>query len=141
MTGRIQLGRLGAFALILALLTPAGETEAQPARKNQRVVILSNEPSPALDGLRHGLRDLGYVEGREVTLGYVWAGTQSGRFPALVAEVVRRKVDFIFTWGTPANLPAEQPTKYSLAVNLKTATTLGLTFPQSLIIRTDNVVQ
>lgn len=41
----------------------------------------------------------------------------------------------------PADLPAEQPTKYSLAVNLKTATTLGLVFPQSLIIRTDDVVQ
>lgn len=41
----------------------------------------------------------------------------------------------------PADLPAEQPTKYYLAVNVKTATTLGLTFPQSLILRTDDVVQ
>src|SRR5262245_44085113 len=91
MTGRIQLGRLGAFALILALLTPAGETEAQPARKNQRVVILSNEPSPALDGLRHGLCDLGYVEGREVTLEYVWAGPNLIGFPPSPRRSCARK--------------------------------------------------
>ena len=41
----------------------------------------------------------------------------------------------------PANLPAVQPTKYYFVVNLKTATTLGLTFPQSLRLRIDELVE
>ena len=101
---------LGFLALILTLLAQTVAAEAQPARKNYRVAILSNEPSPALDGLRHGLRDLGYVEGRDITLEYFWAGPDSGRFPALAAEIVRKKADFIFTWGTPATVAAKKAT-------------------------------
>jgi len=50
-------------------------------------------------------------------------------------------IDRIFKGAKPADLPAEQPTRYYLAVNLKTAATLGLTIPPSLLLRTDDVVQ
>ena len=52
-----------------------------------------------------------------------------------------RYIDRIVKGAKPADLPAEQPTQYYLAVNLKTAATLGLTFPPSLVLRTDEVVQ
>jgi putative ABC transport system substrate-binding protein len=50
-------------------------------------------------------------------------------------------IDRILKGAKPADLPAQQPTRYTFAVNLKTAATLGLTIPASLLLRTDEVVQ
>lgn len=50
-------------------------------------------------------------------------------------------IDRIFKGAKPADLPAEQPTRYYLSVNLKTATTLGLTIPPFVLVRADDVVQ
>jgi putative tryptophan/tyrosine transport system substrate-binding protein len=50
-------------------------------------------------------------------------------------------LDRIFKGARPADLPAQQPTRYYLAVNLKTAGELGMTFPQSLLLRTDDTIE
>ena len=55
--------------------------------------------------------------------------------------IVARFVDRIIKGAKPADLPAEQPTRYYLTINLKTAKALGLTLPQSLAIRADEVIQ
>jgi putative ABC transport system substrate-binding protein len=65
------------------------------------------------EAFRQGLRDLGYVEGRNVVIEYRDAEGKLERFPALAAALVALKVDVIVTGNTPAALAAKQATRTS----------------------------
>src|SRR5947209_16087162 len=81
---------VGFFAAPLAV-------EAQQAAKVPRIGILrsGSPPDPFVEALRQGLRELGYAEGRNITLEYRWAEGRDERLAGLAAELVRLKVDVI----------------------------------------------
>ena len=95
------------------LLTAPLAAEAQQAAKVARLGFLAlnlaaNPPLP--EAFRQGLRDLGYVEGRNVVIEYRDAEGKYDRFPALAAELVASKVEVIVVTTVPSALAAQQAT-------------------------------
>ena|SRR5206468_3726856 len=108
--------RLIGLAVILTLslnLVPL-EADAQQAAKVSRIGFLGNSTAALEANLvgpfREGLRDLGYVEGRNIVIEYRWAEGKYERFSALIGELVTLNVDVIVTAGTPATLAVKKAT-------------------------------
>jgi putative tryptophan/tyrosine transport system substrate-binding protein len=106
-----QFGRREFIKLVGgAVIAWPGAALAQTPSRLWKIGVLANEPWPPLEGLRDGLRDLGYVEGKTHLFVYRFAQGQAERFPALASELVNLPVDVIVSWGTPASLAAHQAT-------------------------------
>jgi putative ABC transport system substrate-binding protein len=63
-----------------------------------------------VDGLLHGLRDLGYVEGKNIVIEYRFSNDSDDRLPALAAELIALKVELIVSSGVPSNFAAKRAT-------------------------------
>jgi putative ABC transport system substrate-binding protein len=99
------------FGVLLAPLA----ADAQQAGRTVTIGFLGNS-SPALESnlveaFREGLRQLGYVEGRNLIIKFEWAEGHQERHPALARELVRLTPDVILTAGTPGTLAAKQATQ------------------------------
>jgi putative ABC transport system substrate-binding protein len=81
---------------------------AQQSAKIPRIGIIDD--SPIWNAFRHGLRDLGYLEGQNIAFEYRYAGGLPDRLAWVAVELVHRPVDLIATFGTPPTLAAKQAT-------------------------------
>ena len=98
-------------AMLFALCFPA---QAQQTLKIPRIGLLfteeSSPPSPNVEAFRQGLRDLGYVEGKNIILEYRYAEGKLERLPHLAEELVRLPVDVIVTALSPGIHAAKRAT-------------------------------
>src|SRR4029434_5402666 len=98
--------------LLFLLLTSFNFAEAQQPTKIPRIgFLITSSPStiaPRIDAFRQGLRELGYVEGKNIVIERRHADGKSDRLPALAVELVNLKVDVIVTSGPTATRPAKE---------------------------------
>jgi ABC-type uncharacterized transport system substrate-binding protein len=101
-------------AIAGGLLAAPLATQAQQPGKVHRIGYLGVTTAFAharyVEALRLGLRDLGYVEGKNLAIEYRWAEDKYDRLPDLAAELVRMTVDLIVTHATPGTLAAKHAT-------------------------------
>ena len=94
------------LAIISTAVLAAPRAAASQGQKIPRIGFLGNSTAALEANLvapfREGLREAGYIEGRNVVIDYRWADGTYERFPALIAELVALKVDVIVAAGTPA---------------------------------------
>ncbi len=126
------------FERLLGAVKDAVEMRAARCKSQQ-----GNTPALRAHAAAIAARAVGH---RLPTIGAPWfaeAGLLLGYGPS-VEDMYRRAayfVDKILEGANPVDLPNEQPTKFELVINLKTAKALGLTIPQSLLVRADEIIQ
>src|SRR6266481_6900071 len=112
--------RVIGLAVVLAVgltLAPLGTAAAQPREKVPRVGYLTagshsdQGRQRRFEAFRQGLRELGYVEGRNIAIDSRWAEGKDDRYPTLAADLVRLKVDVIVTLGGAATKATQQVTR------------------------------
>jgi putative ABC transport system substrate-binding protein len=110
----IGRGRLAAV-LLLGLAVLAAPAGAAPAAKTARIGYVwlgtAGSDTTALDGLKRGLAELGYIEGKNLAIEYRYADGRPERLPIILAALVVLKVDLIVTPGTIVTHAAQQATR------------------------------
>ena len=124
------------FAALGVLAAP--RAVAAQARKVSRIGVLSpfappDGPAPSFQVFRDTLRELGHVEGVNVSYEYRWAGGKYDRLPTLATELAQSKVDLILSaWSTPSALAAKRATTSIPVVFVGVGDAVGVDLVKSL---------
>jgi ABC-type uncharacterized transport system substrate-binding protein len=124
------------FCSLMTVLLITGLTEAQQAKKIPRIGYLAisslSSSSTRIEALRQGLRELGYVEGKNIVIEWRSGEGKPERMSALAAELVSLKVDLIVTGGSGATRPAKAASSTIPIVMAQDEDPLGNGFVASL---------
>jgi putative ABC transport system substrate-binding protein len=143
---KVAAGSLGVQLQFLEARGPNEFDGAFAAMAKERVGALLVVADSVFNFHRARLTDLA-ARSRLPTMYGIRENVEAGglmSYGASVPDLYRRAagyVDKILKGAKPADLPVEQPTKFELVINLKTAKALGLTIPQSLLLRADQVIE
>lgn len=138
--------RLGIAVHRVDFADPTGVNETAAALSAEKVDALLVMPSSRFYGYRNEVVQIAAIlrlPAMYTDAEYVRAGGLLAYSTDINAQFRRAAyfVDRMLKGAKPAELPIEQPTKYELALNLRTAKTLGLAVPQSVLVRADEVIQ
>ena len=135
---RMKLTLRAVPVVVLALLAAPLAAEAQQAAKPARIGFLGQGSASdavvplRLAAFRQGLRERGWIEGRNVVIEYRWAESRLDRLPALAAELVRLNVDVIFAPATAGTIAAQNATRTIPIIMAIVADPVGLGIIASL---------
>ena len=126
--------RYKVIAFLLIILATAYLAEAQQTGKVYRIGYLRAEKPPEVDieAFRQGLREHGYVEGKNIVVEYRWADGNEERLRSLVAELIGLKVDLIVTSAPAATRAAKETTTTIPIVMVLVADPVAFGFVASL---------
>ena len=124
------------LAIGVVLLAASVCVEAQQPKKTPRIGFLAavshSANSVRFEAFRQGLRELGYVEGKNIAIEWRYADGKPNRLPMLAAELVRLRVDVIVTGGSTATRPAKEATRTIPIVMAQDTDPVGNGFVASL---------
>lgn len=123
---------VGVMVTILAI--NVGAVEAQHRTKISRIGVLSSTPivEPLLISFRHGLKELGYIEGSNIIIEYRMSEGNPNEYPKLAAELIDLKVDLIVVSSTPATQAVKKTTRTIPIVMAAVADPVGVGLVASL---------
>jgi putative ABC transport system substrate-binding protein len=125
------------LAFLLSLVGYVGMAGAQQAKKVPRIGFVSpagdpTNPGPLVEAFRQGLRDLGYIEGKNIAVEYRYAEGRLDHLPNLVVELVQLKVDVLVVNPQPAIRAAKEATKTIPIVMLSSVDPVSAEYVDSL---------
>jgi putative ABC transport system substrate-binding protein len=127
---------VGIFAIALTFAFGGAVAHAQQPKKVPRIGFLNATPASSIaariKAFREGLRELGYVEGQNITIEYRYVEGKPDQLPALAAELVRLKVDVIVTGGQVSTRAAKEATVTIPIVMAQDSDPVGSGFVASL---------
>ena len=124
---RVTRGLVVFSCLLLTVFLPALTAAQQPGKVYRIGVLSSGVPgsSPDIEAFRQGLRDLGYVEGKNIVIEYRYTERKADRYPDLLSDLARLKVDVIIGDGTGAAIAAKKATSTIPIVMTSTTDPVG----------------
>jgi putative tryptophan/tyrosine transport system substrate-binding protein len=127
---------LGLSVIAFVLVAAGAVAQAQQPTRVPRIGYLTASTpsgmSARVEAFRQGLRELGYIEGKNIVIEWRFAEGKLDRLPALAAELVRLKVDVIVTSAPPATRPAKEATSTIPIVMAQDSDPVGSGFVASL---------
>ena len=118
------------FCFSLAILSLAFlktlQAQNKPTLPRIGILYLGESPNANVDAFIHGLTELHYIEGKNILIEYRFAQGKAERLPELARELVRLRVDAIFTAGTPAIFALKEATKTIPIVFFSTTDPVGI---------------
>ena len=106
----VTIGRRELLAALGGAVAWPLASRAAPPTRLVMIGVIAPLSFPAIEGLRKGFRELGYIEGQNLRLEYRWADGPAEQYVSVAEELLRLGVDAIVTWGTPATMGTRRAT-------------------------------